>query len=363
MRRLGISVYPERSTKEKDFAYMKLASTYGFTRLFTCLLSVDKPKEEMMAEFKEYMDQAHELGFIVSVDTNPEVFGHLGASPVNLKPFADMKVDIVRLDNSFGSALDILATQNPYGLKIEFNGSGSYENVEAMLKYGARRDQMMICHNFYPQKYTGLGFKPFMERSKIWHDLGLNTAAFVSSNNKNTFGPWEVYAGLPTMEMHRHLPIDVQARHLFSTGLIDDVIIGNAYASKEELEALSRIDVNFTSMKIVEESDIGEEEKKIIYEFNHNWRMDYSDYMVRSASPRLAYRDISIPVRKVNKEYFEKGDVCIINDNLKHYRGELQIVLSPIPNDGERNLVGHIKEDEIIILDQVKPSERFKLIK
>lgn len=362
MRRLGISIYPEHSTKEKDFAYMELAASLGFTRIFTCLLSVNKPKDEMMNEFKEYMDKAHELGFVVAVDTNPEVFKHLEASATNLKPFKDMNVDIVRLDMSFGCSLDTKTTQNPYGLMIEFNGSGTTDNVRAMLNIGARKDQMLICHNFYPQKYTGLGFKPFMERSKQWHDLGFTTAAFVSSHNDFTYGPWEVYDGLPTMEMHRDLPIDVQARHLFATGYIDDVIIGNCYATKEELIALSNIDKDVISMK-VELDNASKEEENILFNFDHSWRLDYNEYMVRSSMPRLSYRNTNIEPKKVDKEYFEKGDVCIINDNLKHYRGELQIVLSPIPNDGCRNLVGKIKQEELCILDEVKPAQRFKVIK
>ena len=46
--------------------------------------------------------------------------------------------------------------------------------------------------------------------------------------------------GLPTLEDHRDLPIEVQAKHLLMTGLIDDIIISNAYATKE-LYALSKI--------------------------------------------------------------------------------------------------------------------------
>ena len=48
MHRLGISVYPEHSTFKKDSAYMELASKYGYSRIFTCLLSVKKPKEEIV---------------------------------------------------------------------------------------------------------------------------------------------------------------------------------------------------------------------------------------------------------------------------------------------------------------------------
>ena len=40
-RKLGISLYPEHSTKEKDMAYISAAARHGFSRIFTCLLSVN----------------------------------------------------------------------------------------------------------------------------------------------------------------------------------------------------------------------------------------------------------------------------------------------------------------------------------
>lgn len=363
MRRLGISIYPEHSTKEKDFEYMEKAAKYGFKRIFTCLLSVTKPKDEMIAEFREYMDKAHELGFEVAVDTNPKVFKHLEASATDLKPFADMHVDIVRLDMSFGALMDSMTTKNPYGLKIEFNGSSSPQNVEAILELGGRKDQMLICHNFYPQKYTALDFDLFMDYSYSYNSLGFTTAAFVSSNNSNTYGPWEVYAGLPTCEIHRGLPIDVQARHLFSTGLIDDVIIGNAYASDEELEALSKIDLTVTEITLVLEDNVSEEEEKLVMDRQHTGRGDYSSYMIRSSFTRFLYKETSIPAIDCSQKYFTRGDVVVINDNLKHYRGEVQIILQDIPNDGERNLIGHVAEDEIMILEQIKPWQQVKFIK
>ena len=67
MHKLGISVYPEHSTPEKDYEYMKLAAKYGFSRIFTCLLSVDKPKEEIITEFTEFVGKAHEPGSVCKV--------------------------------------------------------------------------------------------------------------------------------------------------------------------------------------------------------------------------------------------------------------------------------------------------------
>ena len=53
------------------------------------------------------------------------------------------------------------------------------------------------------------------------------------------------------------------------------------------------------------------------------------------------------------------GDVVIVNDNLKHYRGELQIVLKDMEADGQRNLLGRIADEEIMILDHIKAKDVF----
>lgn len=66
MHKLGISVYPEHSTPEKDQAYMETAAGYGFTRIFTCLLSVQKAKEEIITEFTDFMNRAHALGYEIA---------------------------------------------------------------------------------------------------------------------------------------------------------------------------------------------------------------------------------------------------------------------------------------------------------
>ena len=64
------------------------------------------------------------------------------------------------------------------------------------------------------------------------------------------------------MEIHRDLPIDVQARHLFATRLVDDVIIANAYASEEELSTLSKIDSGKLTLRLIFEADLHPTEEK-----------------------------------------------------------------------------------------------------
>ena len=364
MHKLGISVYPEHSTREKDFAFMETAAKYGFKRIFTCLLSVNKSKEYILKEFGEFMDKAHELGFEVSVDTAPYVFEHLGVDPRDLKLFHDLHVDIIRLDGHFDDYLDRVITRNPYGIKIEFNGS-SDANIEGLISHGADKNNMLICHNFYPQKYSGLSWKSFSEFNENWTRLGMHTAAFVSSNAKNTYGPWPVYAGLPTLEMHRGLPIDVQVRHLISCEVIDDILIGNAIPDEEELKIMSEIDLTKTTIGVKPVEGLSDLEKTILFDTDHAGRTDYSEYYIRSSLPRTQHRNESIPARPCDQKTFKRGDVVIVNDNLKHYMAECEVILKDIENDGERNLVGTIPENELIILDQMEahPDHLFKFIK
>ena len=66
MGKLGISIYPERSTFEKDKAYLDLAHQYGFKRVFTSLLEINGDKDEVLAGFKKPVDYANSLGMEVS---------------------------------------------------------------------------------------------------------------------------------------------------------------------------------------------------------------------------------------------------------------------------------------------------------
>lgn len=382
MHKLGISVYPDKSPKEEVYAYMEKAAKLGYSRIFTCFLSIpEEEREAYMVEFKEFMKKAHELGFEVAADTNPAVFELIGATPDNLKPFADLGLDIIRLDGNFGTQGDIQITRNPYNIKIEFNASMDM-GVELLINNGGNKDQIIMCHNFFPERYTGLDFDLFQEFNRYWKELNLHTAAFVSSNNEHTIGPWQVFCGLPTVEIMRGLPIDLQARYLLATENVDDILIGNYPATDEELEALANIDFQAIEIKVDEVEGLTENEKLVMYDFApHFDRYDHSSFMLRSSMPRVKFKaqksvqdnflktegievsSQSIPYRDPGKKVFTKGDVLVVNDNLAHYRGELEIVLTEIPNDGERNLVATVKDEELMLLDFIKPGYHFKLSK
>ena len=362
MKQLGISVFPEHTTKEKAYTYMRRAGELGYKRVFTCFLSVTESKEETIANFREFCDVAHEAGMIVSADTNPEVFAKMDATPYDLSVFKEIGLDIIRLDGHFGETEDIAITHNPYGIKIEYNACGTIA-IENMLACGADAENMCFCSNFYPQRHTGMGLQRYIDLHSRYRRAGMRIASFVSSNEADTFGPWPVFDGLPTLEMHRGLPIDLQLRHLSAIGLCQDVLIGNCFASDEELRLLADTDITKINMRIDLEPEITDLEKEIIFWDKHANRDDGNDIIVRSTMPRVVWRGQSIPFRPRRDAMAHRGDVVIVNDNLTHYRGELWIVLKDEPLSDQYNLVGRIPGEEQILLDWIKPRYAFGFIK
>ena len=99
-------------------------------------------------------------------------------------------------------------------------------------------------------------------------------------------------------------------------------------------------------------------EKEILYYEAHT-AGEYLYYMIRDRWTRILYHNSSIPCRKNDKAMYHRGDVVIVNDNCKHYHGELHIVLKDTPNDNQKNYIGHIPADEMCLLEHFKSGTAF----
>lgn len=357
-RTLGVSVYPDHSDIEEDKEYLAKAALQGFTRVFMSMLEVDAGKEQVMHKYHNLISYAKLLGYSVTLDVAPDIFERLGISYHDLSFFSQLGTDSIRLDTGFDGQTEAMISYNPELINIELNMSNDVAYLNNILSYSANRPFIYGCHNFYPQRGTGLPLDFFISCSKRFRNENIETAAFVTSQSGN-MGPWDVNDGLPTLEMHRDLPILVQTKHLFATGLIDCVIIGNAYASDEELMELGRLDRYQISLGVKLSSDINEVEKEILFDNQHFRRGDIADLAIRSTEVRRKYGPNDNPKSSGTHE-FRRGDIVIGNDEFGRYKNELQIVLEP-HIDPRKNLVAEISEKELFLLDYVTPWSKFKL--
>lgn len=106
--------------------------------------------------------------------------------------------------------------------------------------------------------------------------------------------------------------------------------------------------------------DLTANEKLVALGKPHLYRGDASDYLLRDTMPRVWYKDKEIPAHH-EKEAFKRGDIIVVNDSYSRYKGELQIALKDFPNDGRRNVVGHLSTDDLFLLDYIKPWSTFEL--
>lgn len=360
MGKIGISIYPERSTYEKDVAYLDLAHRYGFKRVFTSLLEVSGDQSEVLNNFKKVVDYANQLEMEVMIDINPGLFKQLNISYDNLSFFHELGAYGIRLDNGFTGAEEAQMTRNKYGLKIEINMSQGTKYVDNIMSYSPKRENLLGCHNFYPHRYSALGETFFKACTQQFQQYRLNTAAFVTSQDA-TFGPWPTQDGLPTMEADRDLPISTQVKHYVLMDMIDDIIIGNAYASEAELKAMSEaFFAEYPSIRIELQDDITDLEKTVLLESLHSYRGDRSEYLLRSSWTRITYKDRDFPAH--NTVDMKRGDILIDNVDYGQYKGETQIALQRMKNDGRVNVVAKIADAELFLLDYLQPWSHFKLI-
>lgn len=359
MGNIGISIYPAKSTFEHDKEYLDLARKYGFKRIFTSLLEIEGDADEVINKFKKIIEYGNSIGMETILDINPGLFKQLNISYDNLGFFKQIGAYGIRLDLGFTGLEEAQMTKNPYDLKIEVNMSSGTKYIENILSYHPKKENLYASHNFYPQRYSGISQSHFEETTALFNKYNIHTAAFVTSQ-QGEFGPWPVQAGLCTLEQHRQLPIQTQVTHYRLMETIDDLIIGNAYATENELKAMSEAYLNLHPCFEIKLSEgISEVEKKIILDEVHLYRGDRSEYMIRSTSTRIKYKQESIPPH--HTEPIKKGDILICNDHFGQYKGEAQIALKEMENEGNRNVVGHLEEDAIFLLDYLKPWSTFQL--
>ena len=359
--RLGISLYPEFASQEDNFAYLRRAAEHGFDVLFLALLGAKGTYEEVVERYLPYTRLAHELGFEIFCDVNPMVLKRLGVGismfqgGIDLTFFKELGIDAMRLDLGMSDLEEAALAKNADGIKICINGAAVTDHVGALLSCGAPREALVGCHNYYPHRYTGVSLDYFMRGTEHWAKRGMRLQAFVSSNAPEAFGPWPVTEGLPTLEMHRDLPTEVQLKHFVMMGCVGDVLIGNCFATDDELAAMERANsdrVRFTTRLV---DDLPRDMARRLG-MNLSVRGDCtSGYMIRTLESRMD----PAPVEPFNTVDIERGDVIIDNRLYGQYAGEVQIALAPMKNSGKTNVVGHIDDCEHVLLDYLAAGTRF----
>ena len=385
MIQLGVSLYPEQETAEEIENYLKLAKQYGFTKVFTSLFSVEGTKEEIITYFRNLTDVAHKYEMEVYGDCNARFFMQMGCSADNLSIFKEIGIDVLRLDLMFNDERDVAIVNNKEGIPVQLNAS-LIPAVQRVLENGGDRNRIIGSYNFYPLRNTGADSADVLAANRFFKKEGIKTQIFITSTEKGTHGPWPVSDGLPTIEENRDMPIGLQVRHNLALGC-DEMIIGNAFASEAELKEVADTmkqiyvygedkpfyfpglrtqipigDIERIPLTIELAEGVTDTEKDLLFGFVKHNVSEYIHTIIRSRWGRMDFRFTPIPPRPCDKEFFEDGDVVILNESVPHYKGEVHIARKKIRNNGMMNYVGRIKKEELFLLDYLKYMDCFGFI-
>lgn len=356
---LGIALYPDQTVFEEDIEYLELANRYGYKLVFMSFLQIDinNPKKSV-DRIRETIRYANEIGMEVTLDIHPMVFDYIKSTADDLSYFHELGVSTIRLDSGFNGRQEAQMTHNPYNINIEVNMSNETNYLDLIHSYFPDRTKLRGSHNFYPQRYTALSLDSFIRCSRKFQDYHIQSSAFINSNEAKLM-PWPVSEGHCTLEIHRGLPIKTQTKHMKMLGMVDNIIIGNAYASESELKDVS--DVYNDSMDVLNiefYDDVTELEKEMILKYKHEYRGDHSEYVIRSSKNRGRYNNCSLPAHERVRD-IHRGDILLLNQDYGQYKAEVQIALCDRKGDPRINVVGKIKGEEQILIDYLKPFQCF----
>jgi hypothetical protein len=354
----GVSVYMDSDFPlDKNIEYIELAKKLGYSTIFTSLHLPEIHYKEKLYEIETIFKVAKKHDMTIVADIAPRIMEVYGANVENLKPFKDIGVDILRIDYGFHNEDIISMSNNKMGIKIQINASTvTFEDLLYFQKMGANWENINACHNFYPRPNTGLDYDYFLEQSAMLKKFNLPVWAFIPSDCGKR-GP--IYEGLPSLESHRKISSYTAARNLAYTGLIDGIIFGDAYAFKEELEQVAKIDSEIVEIGIELFETVKEEEKEIIFLPFHLNREDSPKDIIRSEKSRGYARNGTI-IKANNCIEREAFCVTIDNEEFKRYSGELQIVLKKMPADKRVNIVGKLCSEEHVLAKQISHGKKFR---
>jgi hypothetical protein len=349
MPEYAIALYPEYGNEKEDIIYLETAKEFKNSEIFLCLFS-----EESLKKSKKVINYALKNDFKITADIHLEDFKNYNATYNNLSFFNDLGINTIRLNKGLNGYEEACMTYNEHGIKIEVNISSDSSTVEKIICYSPKKNMLKASHNYYPKDYTGLSEKIYTETNKQTKKYNIPISDFIFSQN-GTFSVKKNCFKTPTLEKHRNMNIITQAKHLLSLELNDKIIIGNCYATKNEIKKLSNLNDSITTFDIIVLDNITQKEKEYLNFPYYTCRGDLSEYTIRTIQAKKEINNICSPNNTID---IKKGYIFIDNNN-SEYTGELSIALKDIPNNGKMNVIGKIINEEIFLLNYLKSWKKF----
>ncbi|MDR3241446.1 MAG: MupG family TIM beta-alpha barrel fold protein [Lactobacillaceae bacterium] len=348
----GFSVFLNEDLSNTTVKYIKLMKKTGFSGIFTSLHIPEDDAKKYRTRLIELGQIAHENQLELMVDISGEALERAGFHFDKIEALTEIGVTGLRMD--YQISMEQIA-QVSHAIKISLNASTlTLEEVEKLHQLGADFSNLQAWHNYYPRPETGLDEVLFYEKNHRLKKLGFKIAAFVPGD-ANLRGP--LFAGLPTLERDRGAAPFSSALRIRSNSAVDIVYIGDGGllpATIQQFANYVKTDVIELRVKVISD------EYFHLVEREHINRQDAARDCLRSAEARFW----DVPVIQAEPVRPRKiGAITIDNQLYQRYMGEIQIMRRELADDEKTNIVGYVIDDDLPLIEQIGPGQKFRIVK
>ena len=309
--------------------------------------------EEFDASFCARAEEAchalADMGYRIIADVSVKTVAQFGCT--DLTELAEkLRLWALRIDYGFSvSEIQAMAEKMPIVL------NASTTTVEDARAIAAKGGCVMAMHNFYPRPETGLDEDYFREITESLRQAGLKVLAFIPGDARKR-GP--VFEGLPTLEAHRHiLPSAAFADLALNYGM-ETIFVGDPGISQKEIDRIDR----FCREGILSIPCEIQEDWQYLYDQVFTCRMDSPKRLVRFQESRI-YSCQGPTTEPANCIPRTRGSLTIDNLRYGRYSGEIMLIRSDLPADDRVNVIGHVPENALLLLDLIGSGRKFTLVR
>ncbi|MFI3283949.1 MAG: MupG family TIM beta-alpha barrel fold protein [Erysipelotrichaceae bacterium] len=352
MKKYGsISVYLSKDNDwDKIEAYINKAVKLGFDEVFSSLHLPELSFEEQLNGIEKLMHIIKENHMRIIFDVGGDTLSIIFTDKEKEAFIKSLEIDAMRLD-CYYTQQQVKDIITKLGVK-EFVLNASTLKEETLRQQAdlirSIENNLLIsaCHNFYIREESGISVSYMQAQNTMIKQYGMKISAFVPSLNCPR-GP--LFLGLPTLEKHRCCDITLAALELLYLYGNDRVMIGDPFASDEELIKVADIIQEKPLSIPVEIYTEDAVVKDKLLNKTHYFRTDNGAYAHRLESSReMAAFDRKIkPENQIKRQI---NDITVDNENYQRYSGEIQIMLEERPMDERVNVVGKVLDDQLLKL-------------
>lgn len=335
--KIGISLYLG-SGYEKNRQMIKKARNSHVEYAFTSLHIPEEAGFNHQKEIEKLLDECKEAGIHLIADISQRTLTKLGCR--SFDDLARTSVSCVRLDDGFDNK-EISDFTHSFHVVLNASTIGTDE-IQELKNLGADLSHVTACHNFYPKPLTGLSIGRVKQINQRVKQHGLVTMGFVAGDLERR-GP--LFEGLPTLEEDRTGDVFANILKLHESTDMDIVLIGDIDVNERVWEQIREYHEGFISLHAYVDS-----EYLFIKDTLHHDRPDSSDYVIRSVESR-AYQEI---YKKAGEMERPAGSITIGNGEYLRYNGELEIARVGLRPEGRVNIIGNIRDEDLVYLPYIK---------